>query len=257
MSTTTFLHLSDCHLVAPGKLVSGVDPLANLRAVLARAGALDVEPAFVIVSGDLSEDGSRESYELVKRMLGEIGAAGRPVLLALGNHDHRATFRHVILGEAPGNGSERYCHARTIDGLRVIVLDSLVQGEGYGELGEAQLAWLEEQLGTSEPRGTLIVLHHCCRLAAPPDQFPYFVLHDAPALEALVSRYQGQILGVLAGHSHQSNAAPFGGTIHVTAPAILCQLDFFAGGGHVPVPGAGFNLCQIIDGALVVNPVMV
>ncbi|MDF3039470.1 MAG: hypothetical protein K0Q71_2176, partial [Thermomicrobiales bacterium] len=65
-----------------------------------------------------------------------------------------------------------------------------------------------------------------------------------------------QIAGVLAGHSHQANAAPFAGTLHATAPAVLVQLDFFAGEEYVPVPGSGFNVCQVDETGLVVSPVL-
>lgn len=253
----TFLHLSDLHLVAPGKRVSGIDSMAQLQGVLAYVQEREIAPSFVVVSGDLTDDGAPESYARLAAILGEIGGSEIPVLLTLGNHDDRANYRRVMLGDEPGDGEERLYHSRSIEGLRVIVLDSLVPGAANGELGAAQLAWLEEELQTPAPRGTLIVLHHCCRLAAPAHHFPDFILRDAPALEAIVAAHQGEILGVLAGHSHQSNASPFGGTVHITAPAILCQLDFFAGDDYVPIPGAGFNLCQIIDGQLVSNPVRV
>ncbi|MGH2617555.1 MAG: metallophosphoesterase family protein, partial [Thermomicrobiales bacterium] len=256
MSTpTTFVHLSDLHLAAPGKLVYGIDSLRQAREVLARIARLDVAPAFVVVSGDLSEDGSAASYEMLARLLEDFGET--PVLLALGNHDNRMQFRRVGLGEVGSDGQEPYVHSRLSDGLRVIVLDSTIPNETCGALGAAQLAWLEEELQLPAPRGNLIMLHHPCRLAAPARHEPLFILQDAAALEAVVARHRERVRGVLAGHSHQANAAPFGGTLHATAPAVLCQLDFFAGEQFAPVPGGGFNLCQIDDGGLVVNPVLV
>ena len=161
-----------------------------------------------------------------------------------------------MLGQADGDGRQPYCHSQTIDGLRVVVLDSVIPGETAGELGAAQLAWLEEELRVPAPRGTLIVLHHPCRLAGPAHHYPDFIVRDAAALEAIVARHRDRVVGVLAGHSHQANTAPFAGTLHATAPAVLVQLDFFAGEEYVPVPGAGFNLCQLDDGGLVVNPVL-
>ena len=258
--STTFLHLSDLHLVPPGELVGGVDPMRQMQGVLARIGKLDVSPAFVVVSGDLSNDGSAKSYEVVKGVLEELGGEGKntPVLLALGNHDDRATFRRVILEEEGADGQKPYHHSRVIDGLRVIVLDSTIPGEDGGALGAAQLTWLEEELQGSAARGNLIVLHHPCRLAGPAHHEPAFILREASALEALVERHQDRVVGVLAGHSHQANSAPFGGTLYATAPAVLCQLDFFAGEQYTPIPGGGgFNLCQIGDRGLVVHPVLV
>lgn len=252
-TSTTFLHLSDLHLAPPGQLVGGVDPMRQMQGVLARIRQLDVAPAFIVVSGDLSNDGSAASYEVVKGLLAELSGEDTPVLLALGNHDDRATFRRVVLGEEAG-GQGPYCYSQLIDGLRVIVLDSLIPGQDSGALGAAQLAWLEEELQAPAPRGNLIVLHHCCRLAGPAHHYPAFIPRDVAELEALVARHRDQVLGVLAGHSHQTNAAPFGGTLYATAPAVLCQLDFFRGEQYAPIPGAGFNLCQLDDGQLVVHP---
>jgi 3',5'-cyclic-AMP phosphodiesterase len=257
--TIPFLHLSDLHLAPAGRLLAGIDPIRHMRAVLARIEQLDVSPAFVVVSGDLTEDGSAESYEVVKEVLKELGGKSmdRPVLLALGNHDDRATFRHVILGEVSSDDQDPYHHSRLIDGLRVIVLDSSIPGEVGGVLGASQLAWLEDEVRKPAPRGNLIVLHHPCRLAGPAHHYPMFILRDAADLEAIVARHRDRVVGVLAGHSHQLNSAPFGGTLHATAPAVYCQLDYFAGERYTPVPGSGFNLCQLDDDGLIVHPVLV
>jgi Icc protein len=251
-----FLHLSDLHLAPPGRLLAGVDPMRQLRSVLARLERLAVAPAFIVVSGDLTEDGSAEGYAVVNAVLSELGGGGTPVLLALGNHDDRATFRRVVLGEERADDPGPYCHSRLIDGLRVIVLDSTIPGDAGGAVGVAQLAWLEGELELPAPRGNLIVLHHPCRLGGPVHHYPAFIVREAAALEALVARHHDRVVGVLAGHSHQANSAPFGGTLHATAPAVLCQLDFFAGEEYQPLPGAGFNLCQLDDGGLIVQPVL-
>jgi Icc protein len=252
--TITFLQLSDLHLVRPGQILAGVDPMRQMRDVMTRVKQLDVTPVFIVISGDLSDDGSVESYEVVNEVLQELGAGGTPVLLALGNHDDRAAFHRVVLGEECADAQGPYYHSQLIDGLRVIVLDSTIPGDVGGALGSTQLAWLEAQLEEPTPRGNLIVLHHPCRLASPAHHYPAFIVREAAELEAIVARHRDRVVGVLAGHSHQANSAPYGGTLHVTAPAVLCQLDYFAGEQYVPVPGAGFNLCQIDDGQLVVHP---
>ena len=255
--TITFLQLSDLHLAPPGRLLAGIDPMQQMRGVLARIEQLDVSPTFVVVSGDLTDDGSGESYEVVKGVLKQLRGEGNdaPVLIALGNHDDRATFRRVILGQE-GGGQGPYHHSQSIDGLRVIVLDSSIPGEVGGALGTPQLSWLEDELRKPAPRGNLIVVHHPCRLASPAHHYPMFILRDAADLEAIVARHVDVIVGILAGHSHQANSAPFGGTLHATAPAVYCQLDYFAGEQYIPVPGSGFNLCQIDDGGLIVHPVL-
>jgi 3',5'-cyclic AMP phosphodiesterase CpdA len=227
-----------------------------MRSVLGRIERLEVAPAFIVVSGDLTDNGSAASYEVVNEVLKELGGEVTPVLLALGNHDDRATFRRVVLGEERADDQHPYYHSRLIDGLRVIVLDSSIPGDVGGALGAAQLAWLDDELQMLAPRGNLIVLHHPCRLAGPAHHSPAFIVREVAALEAMVARHRDRVVGVLAGHSHQANSAPFGGTLHATAPAVLCQLDFFAGEQFTPVPGSGFNLGQIDDGGLIIHPVL-
>jgi len=247
-----FLQISDIHIAAPGDLINNVDPLRAVQRVLARIGELTFTPSFVIVSGDLSNDGSIASYEAVKNLLPDLAGPNTPVLLALGNHDDRATFRQVVLGQDADTNP--YCHSQTIDGVQVVVLDSTIPGAEGGEIGPSQLAWLDEQLQTPGPQGSLVVLHHCCRLAAPPRTVKRFVLRDAEALEAIVARHP--VLGVLTGHSHQANAALFGGALLATAPAVLNQLDYFAGPELTVVDGSGFSIGQILGGQLTMHPIL-
>src|SRR5215218_8570958 len=233
--------------------------MRQLQSVLARIERLAVAPTFIVVSGDLTENGSAASYEVVKGALQDLGGENRdtPVLLGLGNHDDRTMFRRVVLGEETFDDGEPYCYSRLIAGLRVIMLDSLIPGHPSGSLGTTQLAWLQDELQAPAPRGNLIVLHHPCRLAGPVHHYPAFILGDVAALEALVARHHERVVGVLAGHTHQANSAPFGGTLHATAPAVLRQLDYFAGAQYTTVPGAGFNLCQLDDAGLIVHPVLI
>ena len=70
---TQVLQISDTHLVQEGALVSStLDTAGPLRRLVVRitelqeeVGALDA----IIVSGDVSDDGSPESYELFKSIL--------------------------------------------------------------------------------------------------------------------------------------------------------------------------------------------
>src|SRR4051794_30068632 len=247
-----FFQISDIHLAAPGECINDVEPITQVRRVLARIRELTCTPSFIIISGDLSNDGSAASYAEVKNLLSELAGPDTPVLLALGNHDDRATFRQVVLEQKADTGP--YCHSQTIDGVQIVVLDSTIPGDEAGELGASQLAWLDEQLQTPGPLGSLVVLHHCCRLAAPPQTVKRFVLRDADALESIVARHR--VLGVLTGHSHQSNAAPFGGTLLTTAPAVLNQLDYFAGPELTVVDGSGFSIGQITGGQLTMHPIL-
>ncbi|MBB2924380.1 metallophosphoesterase [Cellulomonas cellasea] len=105
------LHLSDTHLSAPGVLHHGaVDTLEATRRVLDACAALP-SPDVVVVSGDVSDDGSPESYAAARDVVGGWARArGARVVLAAGNHDQRGPFRRVLgdghLGGPADGGGE-------------------------------------------------------------------------------------------------------------------------------------------------------
>ena len=91
---TAILQITDTHIVAEGELVSGqletavpltrlVDRIASIRHQI---GPIDA----VIVSGDLSDDGSEESYARFKRLLAPLDL---PTYVIPGNHDIREPLR--------------------------------------------------------------------------------------------------------------------------------------------------------------------
>jgi 3',5'-cyclic AMP phosphodiesterase CpdA len=253
---TTFVHLSDTHIAPPGEFVHGADTAQNLRAVIARVREMDVDPAFFLISGDLANQGEPESYRHLRALLEEeLDSFGVPVLLGLGNHDARLPFRRELLGESDAaDDEEPYCYIGMIGGLRVLMLDSKVNGRIDGLLGARQLAWLEEELAAGPaPDGDLIVFHHPCLPRGVPRPDDYLLL-DADALEPILQRHR--VLGVLTGHSHVSSAGVFGGTVHVTAPATAFLLDPSIPDGGRALEGCGFNLVTVRDGRLIVNAVI-
>src|SRR5207249_3802650 len=80
-------------------------------------------------------------YARLRELLAPLEARDLPILACPGNHDTRAAFRRGFLGQDTDDDA-RLQQTVAIDGLRVILLDSLVPGSNHGELGPEQLAWL-------------------------------------------------------------------------------------------------------------------
>ena len=257
MTATTFVHLTDTHIAPPGVVAYDTDTPGNLRAVAARIREMDVDPACFILSGDLRNHGEPQSYAYLRQILEEeLRPFGVPVLLGLGNHDSRVPFRRAILGQSDADDEgDPYFYSYTVGDVRVLMLDSKVPGRVHGLLGERQLDWLAAQLDAPTTSHDLVVLHHPCvpRGVPRPDDY---LLQDAPELGRVLARAdQGQVLGILCGHSHVSSVSVFAGLLHVAAPATAYLLDPSITDGGRGLEGAGFNLCTVRDGRLVVNPV--
>ena len=156
---TAILQITDTHIVAEGKLVSGqletaapltrlVDRIASIRHQI---GPIDA----VIVSGDLSDDGSEESYARFKRLLAPLDL---PTYVIPGNHDIREPLRRAFASDLPVAGPLNW--ARKEGDIHLIGLDTLVEGHGHGTLSPETLAFLGDALARADGSAVLLALHH-------------------------------------------------------------------------------------------------
>lgn len=235
--TLRILHLSDTHLYGDGRLHYGiVDNLAGLDRVLARAATL-TEIDMVLVSGDLSDDGTAASYRILKGTLEPWAAQrGAAVVYAMGNHDLPDAFEEVL---GPRETET------TVRGFRIVTVDTSVPRAGYGHVDDAQLERLRRVLATPSERGAVVALHH-----PPVDSTtilfePLRLVDPGPLLDVCGA---GDVRLILAGHFHHGLATAAGpaGIPVVVAPAVANTTDVLWPPPHErAVRGAGFAWVQL------------
>ena len=146
--------LTDLHVTAGGALAYGrVDTLAHLRAAVAHLNALSPAPDAVIVTGDLVDAGTAAEYAVVRPELDRLNA---PYLPIPGNHDGAAfwpAFADRMTASIEGIG-----HVAVVNGVRIVSLDTRVEGAAHGLVDEARAAWLADALAGDGP--TLLAMHH-------------------------------------------------------------------------------------------------
>src|SRR6476620_6574356 len=136
--------ITDTHIRMPGRLAYGkVDTTGMLDACVAEFLALDPQPDLIVHTGDLVDFGLPEEYAQFKAIMAPLRA---PLLAIPGNHDEREAMRAAFAHEdyLPTQGFLHYAVER--GPLRLIGLDTLVPGEGRGELCAERLAWLDTTL---------------------------------------------------------------------------------------------------------------
>ena len=154
--------LSDTHIPADrANGYRGFTPEENLKQVLPQI--LSAQPSAAIICGDAARlDGQRKDYEKLKELLRPL-AEKTPVHIALGNHDDRANFFRVFPAPSKESPLASQKHVSVLDAhpIRVIVLDSLLYvNRVAGLLGKSQRTWLSEFLLRTEPRPTVLFVHH-------------------------------------------------------------------------------------------------
>jgi len=152
-------HLTDLHTVAASRLCYGkIDTNHQLREAITHLGNLCPRPDLVLVSGDLTEHGSPEEYVALRQILNKLTL---PVYLVPGNHDRRNPFLRAFADAEylppPDSPFAHFVCERWP--LRLIGLDTMIDGKRRGQLCPARLAWLAARLAESK-RKTLIFMHH-------------------------------------------------------------------------------------------------
>ena len=80
----TFLHFSDFHILQQKGMVRDEgDPCRKVERVIQIARDMDLKPAFSVVTGDLSQNGTETGYEIARQYIAEIETLGGPVLPAV------------------------------------------------------------------------------------------------------------------------------------------------------------------------------
>ena len=151
---TLLCQISDPHIVSAGTLAYGrVDTGRMLEHCVNKILALPRLPDAIVATGDLTDHGTVEEYEVLAELPAPLPM---PIYLVVGNHDDpdalRSVFPHYthLTGD---NGFVQYA----VDDLevRLVVLDTTVPGEPGGELCARRLQWLDRTLGESD-RPTII-----------------------------------------------------------------------------------------------------
>jgi 3',5'-cyclic-AMP phosphodiesterase len=238
------LQISDTHLGADWE---GVDPEAGVRRAVEAIGALDDRPDALLVSGDLTQNGTPEEYGLLSELLEPLGL--EPHVLP-GNHDLRGPLREAF--GLPGEGDSPTSHAVDLGPLRLVCLDSIVPGEEGGALDGGRIEWLDAALAEEPGKPTVVAMHH------PPlrTEMPGFdrIGLAAAAREALaeVLDRHPQVLRVVAGHVHRTIVAELSGRPVVTVPSTYLQaaLDFSTTGIAMAPDPPGFAIHAFRDGVL-------
>lgn len=180
------------------------------------------QPDAIVVTGDLSDDGSPASYQELSAILRRTTT--RPVYVIPGNHDERGAFR-THLAHLPGVNDHPDFVQYTVENLpvRLVMLDTLVPGEPHGELNAAQLAWLDATLAAAPDRPTMIAMHHppfLCGIR----HLDRINLRDTPAFTAVIARHP-QVRRIICGHHHRPITMPVAHAIATISPGVAHQAE--------------------------------
>lgn len=221
----SILHVSDTHILGGRKPLHGtIDTSSRIDEMFQRIRSSNLDIRALVFTGDLADRAEVGAYQELKDLVEpHAQALSAEVIWVMGNHDEREPFSTVLWGEeATSDPRDR---SYDIDGLRIIALDTSVPEYHHGELTDAQIEWLAEELDQPAPRGTLLTLHH----PPIPTIVPLMGLIELDDQQRLWEVVKGSdVRGILAGHLHYSTHTVYRGIPVSVAAAACYNIDLAA-----------------------------
>ena len=196
-ATLDFVQISDSHIGF--KKAANPDTAATFRETIARINALEVAPAFILHTGDLTHLSEAEEFDALDQMLKECKT--KQVFFVPGEHDvlndDGARFRERFGKGTLGAGWSSF-DVKGIHFVGLVNVQGVSEG-GLGLLGVEQLAWLAKDLAPLSAETPVVVYAHVPLWMVEPKWS--WGTDDGEKALALLRRF-GSVT-VLNGHIHQ------------------------------------------------------
>ncbi|MDB5819038.1 MAG: serine/threonine protein phosphatase [Rhizobacter sp.] len=214
-----FVQLSDSHWGFEGP--ANPDAHGTLPKAVAAVNALPAQPDFIIFTGDLTQttDDPKERRRRMAEFKEIVGSlAVKTVHFIPGEHD-AALDNGRAFKEFFGATHYTFDHK----GVHFIVLDNV--SDPAAQIGEAQLAWLADDLKTQPKDARIVVFAHRPLFDLYP-QWDWATRDGAHAIDLLTPHDN---VTVFYGHIHQENHHHTGNILHHSARSLIFPL---------PAPGS-------------------
>lgn len=235
----TLLQFTDTHLYADlSRCMDGVQTSATLTELVEKASATETFD-YVVVTGDISQDFTVESYDHLADIIGRLN---KPVYTLPGNHDDPS----IMKDSKPIHEGLFQTERSFVAGhWLMVLLDSTIKNRHVGELGETEMNRLDSLLKEHSDKFALICLHHN-PINMKPDREDLMMLSNAEQFFDLINRYE-KVRGVIWGHVHQEFLEERNGVKYMASPSSCVQYTPAARGVTVDPRPPGYRRLQLHD----------
>jgi Icc protein len=213
-ASVRLVQITDTHLYADSSgMLVGMNCEEGLQDVLSLIRREESDLVSALCTGDISQDNSEASY---RRFYDAVASLGIPQFWIPGNHDEVQVMKRAINSDNP-------CFTRSfqLPGWRVIMLNTHVDGQVYGELSANEMRFLQQELTAADQQHVLICLHHNC-LPVDAAWLQKHALVNSDQFLDLIDRHK-QVRGVLFGHIHQEYERSRNSVLYLGSPSTCIQ----------------------------------
>ncbi|CAG9295175.1 phosphodiesterase [Celerinatantimonas diazotrophica] len=215
--------LSDMHFVALGeRLYDSVDVNACNADIIHQLNHLIDPLDAIVVSGDITNDGTAEQYQAAAKIL---GYARYPLYLINGNHDKTESFIEYLAPLcAPLESAAQVRYQVDMGKRQLLFIDSTVPGQTYGQLSQSTLDWVAEQL--AQTRLPVAIFMHHPPLALNSAHMDPINCRNGTKLLDFAEEFP-HLEGIYCGHNHCYTTTVYRNVVVMSAPATSIQIPVY------------------------------
>ncbi len=205
---TRFIQLTDLHIRQNmDAILHEINPYQNLKLITTALQKENFD--FILLSGDIADDGSKEAYQHIKNLLATLD---KPIYALPGNHDD------------PKILSQELNYQKEIEinsDWKILALNSVVAGEHAGNLAAEELSFLKETIKKHADKNLMIALHHHPVSINSPWMDKYMLKNASAFLEVVLAAKNVRL--VIFGHVHQVWEQTISQARFLSAPSTFIQ----------------------------------
>lgn len=243
------IHMSDLHLTQDGSTIWGEDTREKFIIAIDMIKKMQDIDA-ILVSGDISNDGSFSSYIFADRL---FSSTNIPTYWSLGNHDNLDLLKN--------NNLLSYCKLvceATIYGWQIIILNSIAHDEeqpgknrSRGVIDIDTMIKIKNQIYTKK-KPTIVVLHHpALEIGGWQD---LKILKNRDKFREIIESSE-YVRIVLAGHIHEFTDRTLNGIRYSTAPGLGFAFSSKLANYEIQHGAEGFSLITINKNKILINKI--
>ncbi|MBF8742109.1 metallophosphoesterase [Pseudomonas guariconensis] len=172
---------------------------------------------YLIVTGDISEDSSSESYSLFCEAIRSRNISS--VVCLSGNHDSTEVMREILKPIASSN----VFHDNS---WLFFCINTSIRGSDCGEVSQEDLKALDELLARRDVKHAAIFMHHHS-IPVQSIWIDKYGLQNSQEFIKIIEKH-GKVRAVISGHVHQASETRRNGVAYHTTPATSVQFTPFS-----------------------------
>jgi len=185
------IQLTDSHLfVSKDEKFLDINPYLNLKQILSKVK--NENPDYIIVTGDISHDGSKQSYQYFSDIIKElkINTYWYP-----GNHDNQKNMNDIF-------SSNKYLiHKKDfiLGNWKFIYVETNIKNKDYGHISDNEIKILDNKIGNTKNNIVLLMHHHPVSVQTP--LVDRFIIDNGSVFLDKIKTLK-QIKLIICGHVH-------------------------------------------------------